>query len=64
MELFKNEGVTSAIVELGGNVQALGAKPDGSPWLVGIQSPEGSSYAGMLEIVDQAMVTSGVSAIF
>lgn len=59
MELFKNEGVTSAIVELGGNVLALGAKPDGSPWRVGIQSPEGNGYAGVLEIIDQAVVTSG-----
>lgn len=59
MELFRKAGVTSAIVELGGNVQALGAKPDGSPWRVGIQSPEGSGYAGVLEITDKAVVTSG-----
>lgn len=59
MKLFKQNGVTSAIVELGGNVQALGAKPDGSPWRVGIQSPEGTGYAGILEIEDKAVVTSG-----
>ena len=59
MELFKQNGVTSAIVELGGNVQALGVKPDGSPWRVGIQSPEGTGYAGILEIEDKAVVTSG-----
>lgn len=59
MKLFKEEGVTSAIVELGGSVQALGAKPDGTPWRVGIQSPEGSGYAGVLEVVDRAVVTSG-----
>ena len=29
MDLLEEEGVTSAIVELGGNVQALGSKPDG-----------------------------------
>ena len=59
MEIFKQNGITSAIVELGGNVQALGAKPDGSPWRVGIQSPEGDGYAGILEIEDKAVVTSG-----
>ena len=59
MELFKQNGVTSAIVELGGNVQALGAKPDGSLWRVGIQSPEGDGYAGILAIKDKAVVTSG-----
>lgn len=58
-ELLKGEGVTSAILELGGNVQALGARPDGSPWRVGIQSPEGSGYAGVLEVTDRAVVTSG-----
>lgn len=58
MSLFREAGVTSAIVELGGNVQALGAKPDGSPWRVAVQSPEGG-YAGVLEIKDKAVVTSG-----
>lgn len=58
MDLLSAEGVASAIVELGGNVQALGAKPDGSPWRVALQAPEGG-YAGVLEIVDRAVVTSG-----
>ena len=59
MELFAGAGVTSAFVELGGNVQALGAKPDGSPWRVAVQSPDGGGYAGVLEITDKAVVTSG-----
>lgn len=58
MELFTAEGVTSAIIELGGNVQTLGSKPDGTPWRVGLQAPEGG-YAGELEIIDKAVVTSG-----
>ena len=58
MELFAASGVTSAIVELGGNIQTLGAKPDGSPWRVAVQSPDGG-YAGALEIIDKAAVTSG-----
>lgn len=58
MDLLEEAGVTSAIVELGGNVQALGAKPDGSPWRVAVQAPEGG-YAAALEIVDKAVVTSG-----
>lgn len=58
MALLAREGIASAIVELGGNVQALGAKPDGSPWRVALQAPEGG-YAGVLEIVDKAVVTSG-----
>ncbi len=46
-------------MELGGNVQALGSKPDGSPWRVAVQAPDGSGYAGALEITDCAAVTSG-----
>ena len=43
---------------LGGNVQALGAKPDGESWRIAVQAPEGG-YAGVLEITDKAVVTSG-----
>lgn len=60
MELFQREGVHSAIVSLGGNVQALGRKPDGSLWNVAIQDPEKpDSYIGSLSIENMAVVTSG-----
>lgn len=59
MEQMKSAGVTSAIVTLGGNVQALGRKPDGSLWNVALQSPFGSDYLGTLEVEDVAVVTSG-----
>ena len=32
MKIFKDCGVTSGLVSLGGNVQALGSKVDGSSW--------------------------------
>ena len=57
--LFRSRGVTSALLNLGGNVQAVGAKPDGSPWRVGIQDPQGESYLGVLSVIDQAVITSG-----
>lgn len=60
MELFQREGVHSAIVSLGGNVQAFGRKPDGSLWRVAIQDPEKpDSYIGSLSIENMAVVTSG-----
>lgn len=59
MEIFREHGVEHAIVSLGGNVQALGTKPDGSPWRIGIQDPDGSGYLGVLSESDAAVITSG-----
>lgn len=62
MDIFISYDITSAIVSLGGNVQILGAKPDGSKWRVAIENPfseDGQEYAGILEIQDQAVITSG-----
>lgn len=60
MKIYKDLGVTSGLVNLGGNVQALGSKTDGSKWKVGIQDPEGKEdYLGTLSIKDQAVITSG-----
>lgn len=56
--LLLDAGVTSALLELGGNIQTVGAKPDGTPWRVAVQAPEGG-YAGVLEVEDKAVVTSG-----
>jgi thiamine biosynthesis lipoprotein len=59
VSLLRENGVTSALLNLGGNVQALGTKPDGSPWKVAVQDPSGDGYLGVLEIDDQAVITSG-----
>ena len=60
MKIYEEQGVTSGLVNLGGNVQALGEKPDGSKWKVGIQDPEGKTdYLGTLSIKNQAVITSG-----
>jgi thiamine biosynthesis lipoprotein len=61
IDIYKSNGITSAFINLGGNVAALGSKPDGSPWTVGIQNPRGenSDIVGVVEVVDKAVVTSG-----
>lgn len=60
MQIYQDCGVTSGLVNLGGNVQALGGKNDGSKWRVAIQSPDDTEeYLGILEIEDQAVITSG-----
>ncbi len=55
-----NAGVTSGIISLGGNVQTLGLKPDGSNWAVAVADPNNPvSYVGVLSIGEAAIVTSG-----
>lgn len=61
MELLAERGVECAIVSLGGNVQTLGSKPDGTKWAVGIADPENPDET--LAVVrfkgSMALVTSG-----
>ena len=59
MELFREQGVSSALVNLGGNVQVLGTKPDGSLWRIGIEDPEREGNIAALSLTDTAAVTSG-----
>lgn len=56
-----SRGVTSALINLGGNVLALGSKPDGSSFVVGIQDPESptGNYLLSIQIDDETVVSSG-----
>lgn len=59
---LREAGVTSALISIGGNVQAIGKRGDGQPWRVGIQNPDLSSQQGYLyatSLEDVALVTSG-----
>lgn len=53
--------VTSAIINLGGNVVAVGSMPDGSPYSVGIQKPFANigTAALTLPLTDMSIVSSG-----
>lgn len=60
MDIFKENGISSAVISLGGNVQTLNGKPDGSDWRVAIENPaDTGSYIGVLSIKDKAVITSG-----
>lgn len=60
MEIFHENGVKSAIVSLGGNVQALGKKPDGSLWKVAVRNPfSPETDMCTVEIEGKAVITSG-----
>lgn len=59
-QLLKERGISSALITLGGNVHALGSKPDGSLWRVAVQDPADSSgIVGVLSVSDMAVITSG-----
>ncbi len=60
LDVFVNYGIPSAFVNLGGNVAAMGTKPDGSPWHIGIRHPrEENSLIGVVSVADRSVVTSG-----
>ena len=54
-------GVSSAIINLGGNILVIGSKPDGSPYGIGVLKPEAGSseYLTSFKIRDASAVTSG-----
>ena len=54
------KGCDSFLLNLGGNTVAHGEKPGGSPWLVGIESPDkGIAYDSSIRLEGRALVTSG-----
>ena len=60
IDAMRQAGVQSGIISLGGNVQTLGLKPDGSLWKVAIQDPENpDGYVGVISVGETAVVTSG-----
>ena len=60
-------GLTSALISVGGNLRAIGVKPDGSQWTGGVENPwnasefytSDSSYVAAVNMSDMALVTSG-----
>ena len=60
-------GLTSALISVGGNLRAIGVKPDGSQWSGGVENPwnasefytSDSSYVAAVNMSDMALVTSG-----
>lgn len=60
VEILKENDVNSAIINLGGNIHALGKKPEGSMWNVAVTDPlSPDETLGIIRIADKAVVTSG-----
>jgi len=60
LKVLTSRNVTSAIVNLGGNISVLGTKTDGSDWRVAVRDPNDSeSYVCVLSLTDKTLSTSG-----
>ena len=59
-EALREAGITSALLDLGRNITAIGPKTDGTAWRVGVADPENDSqYLCILSLEDQTASTSG-----
>lgn len=60
MEIFREYNLDSGMVTLGGNVECLNTKTDGSLWRCGIRDPyDESKLLGVVSVEDAAVITSG-----
>jgi len=59
-ELCRGRGVRHGMVDLGGDLRAIGPHPNGKPWLVGIRDPRDPERAmARLPLFDHGLATSG-----
>ncbi len=60
IEILSRDGVSSALINLGGNAYAMGKKVTGENWKIGIQSPKNESdIVGIITAENLAVITSG-----
>ena len=62
-EMAKRElqklGISGYVINAGGNICAIGEKPNGDGWLTSIRNPHGAGYVSSFKIKDVCCVTSG-----
>ena len=59
---LEERGISGYVINVGGNVRTVGAKPDGEGWLAGIENPDTESdeaYVAYLRLAGESIVTSG-----
>jgi thiamine biosynthesis lipoprotein len=60
IDALRRWGIRDALLNVSGDIFALGHAPDGSPWRVGVRSPRDPyEMIGQFEISDRAIATSG-----
>ncbi|MBE0432434.1 FAD:protein FMN transferase [candidate division WOR-3 bacterium] len=58
-DILRQNHVKSAIIDIGGEVLAIGQSPERRPWRVGIRNPRGEGIVETIELQDSAVSTSG-----
>jgi len=59
-KILKGRRIESALVDIGGDILALGEKTQGKKWRIGVKDPlRPSSVRGVIELSDQCILTSG-----
>lgn len=59
-QALRDQGVFHALVNVGGDLVAMGVDGEGEPWKVGVRSPDDpSSIAEVIRVSDRAVATSG-----
>ncbi len=56
---LEENGVSGYVLNIGGNVRTIGSKPEGEPWVVGIEKPDSDDYWAYLKLSGESIVTSG-----
>jgi len=61
-EFLVGRGVTGALIDLGGDIIAVGSRQDGTPWRIGVKEPvAGSSeLLGVIEVSGVSIISSGI----
>lgn len=59
VDILQENDIDSALLDLGGNIQTIGTKPDGTDWKLGLRSPFDEGSFATLEVLDCAVITSG-----
>lgn len=58
-EVYKELGVSNAVISVGGSVGVYGKKAFGQPWVIGVRNPDGEGVMGEISIREGFVSTSG-----
>ena len=56
---WRAQGITSGLVNLGGNIAVIGKNETDENWKIAVQNPNDNSAIGILNVTDCSVVTSG-----